>query len=51
MKENEIDALIKLGIYLCVCKDVEILKKLLIMDIYIRIIIVVWQKEVSNVLC
>ena len=29
MKENEIDALIKLGIYLCVCKDVEILKKII----------------------
>ena len=29
MKENEIDALIKLGIYLCVCEDVEILKKII----------------------
>lgn len=32
MKESEIDALIKLGMYLCVCKDVEIKKKLLIVD-------------------
>ena len=29
MKESEIDALIKLGIYLCVCEDVEILKKII----------------------
>ena len=29
MKENEKDALRKLGIYLCVCKDVEILKKII----------------------
>ena len=29
MKESEIDALIKLGMYLCVCKDVEILKKII----------------------
>jgi|GEM_PF-273717 len=29
MKENEKDALIKLGMYLCVCKDVEILKKII----------------------
>ena len=28
MKENEIDALIKLGIYLCICTDVEKLKKI-----------------------
>ena len=28
MKENEIDALIKLGIYLCVCTDVEKLKNI-----------------------
>ena len=28
MKENEIDALIKLGIYLCVCTDVEKLRKI-----------------------
>ena len=29
MKENEIDALIKLGIYLCVCEDVNIIKKII----------------------
>ena len=29
MKENEIDALIKLGIYLCVCTDVEKLRKII----------------------
>ena len=29
MKENEKDALIKLGMYLCVCEDVEILKKII----------------------
>jgi len=28
MKENEIDSLIKLGIYLCVCTDVEKLRKI-----------------------
>ena len=29
MKENEIDALIKLGIYLCVCEDVNKLRKII----------------------
>ena len=29
MKEIEVDALIKLGMYLCVCEDVEILKKII----------------------
>ena len=29
MKENEIDSLIKLGIYLCVCTDVEKLRKII----------------------
>lgn len=29
MKENEVDALIKLGIYLCVCEDVNIIKKII----------------------
>ena len=29
MKENEIDALIKLGTYLCVCEDVNIIKKII----------------------
>ena len=29
MKSNEIDALIKLGIYLCVCEDASIIKKII----------------------
>jgi hypothetical protein len=29
MKNNEIDALIKLGIYLCVCEDANIIKKII----------------------
>ncbi len=29
MKQNEIDALIKLGIYLCVCEDVGVIKKII----------------------
>lgn len=29
MKGNEVDALIKLGIYLCVCEDVNIIKKII----------------------
>ena len=34
MKENEIDALIKLGIYLCVCEAVNIIKKNYLLWIY-----------------